>query len=93
MSEGELGMLVHLDSGTLAPLLKRLEKTGYIHRSRPENNERKLYIELTEAGAALREDALSVPREMTGCLDLPKEDLIELKRILDKAMQNMEGNV
>ena len=48
MTEGELGKKVHLDSGTLAPLLKRLEKQGLINRERPENNERKLFLTLTE---------------------------------------------
>ena len=47
MTEGELGQKVHLDSGTLAPLLKRLEKAGYINRIRPESNERKLMLSLT----------------------------------------------
>ena len=48
MTEGELGKKVHLDSGTLAPLLKRLEKQGLINRIRPENNERRLFLSLTE---------------------------------------------
>ena len=45
---------VHLDSGTLAPLLKRLEKQGLVDRIRPETNERKLYISLTKKGEELR---------------------------------------
>ena len=55
MTEGELGKRVYLDSGTLAPLLKRMEKQGYITRIRPETNERKLFIELTAAGNALKD--------------------------------------
>ena len=47
MTEGELGRKVYLDSGTLAPLLKRLEKQNLIERIRPENNERKLFLKLT----------------------------------------------
>lgn len=50
MTEGELGKRVHLDSGTLAPLLKRLEKQGLVNRIRPDNNERKLFLTLTEEG-------------------------------------------
>ena len=90
MTEGELGRIVHLDSGTLAPLLKRLEKQGLIRRTRPESNERKLYVELTEAGEALKEEAVKVPSAMADCLSLPMEDLLQLKKILDKALANME---
>ena len=53
MTEGELGKLVHLDSGTLAPLLKRLEKQGLINRTRPDDNGRKLFLSLTEQGEVL----------------------------------------
>ena len=53
MTEGELGKKVHLDSGTLTPLLKRLEKQGLLKRIRPEDNERKLFLKLTPEGEAL----------------------------------------
>ena len=86
MSEKELGEKVRLDSGTLAPLLKRLEKQGYVKRVRPENDERRLFISLTEAGEALKDEAVKVPRVMGGCLDLPEEELLQLKRLLDKAL-------
>jgi DNA-binding MarR family transcriptional regulator len=64
LTEGELGSRVHLDSGTLAPLLKRLEKQGFVNRTRPENNERKLCLTLTEEGKALRERAKGIPCTM-----------------------------
>ncbi len=89
MSEKELGDKVHLDSGTLAPLLKRLEKQGYVRRERPEENERVLFITLTEEGEALKEEAVSVPDSMKGCIDLPDEELWELKKLLDKALSKM----
>ena len=89
MSEKELGEKVHLDSGTLAPLLKRLEKQGYVRRTRPEDNERVLFITLTEAGEALKEEAVSVPGTMKGCIDLSDEEVWELKRLLDKALLKM----
>ena len=55
-TEGEFGRKIRLDSGTLAPLLKRLEKQGYIERYRPGNNERQLFVKLTdEGGSAQRE--------------------------------------
>ena len=93
LSESELGNKIHLDSGTLAPLLKRLEKTGYILRSRPENNERKLFVTLTEQGERLKEKATSVPYAMTGCLDLTQTELVQLKALLKKALTGMEKNL
>ncbi len=68
MTEGELGKKVQLESGTLAPLLKRLEKQGYITRIRPDNNERKLFLSLTEQGEARKEKVKAVPAAMQGCI-------------------------
>ena len=90
MTEGELGRKVHLDSGTLAPLLKRLEKQGLLRRARLDSNERKLFLSLTEQGEALKEQAVLVPPAMQGCLELEPEELLQLKRLLDKALANME---
>ena len=90
MTEGELGRKVHLDSGTLAPLLKRLEKQGLLNRTRPENNERKLLLSLTDEGQALREKALAVPAAMQGCISLEPEELLQLKNLLDKALSRMD---
>ena len=90
MTEGELGKRVHLDSGTLAPLLKRMEKQGYITRIRPETNERKLLIELTAAGHALKDQAIEVSCEMEGCLNLAQDERRQLKELLDKAIIKME---
>ena len=90
MTEGELGKKVYLDSGTLAPLLKRMEKQGYITRNRPETNERKLVIELTSAGNALKDQAIEVPCKMEGCLKLERDELVQLKKLLDKAIIQME---
>ena len=90
MTEGDLGKKVLLDSGTLAPLLKRLEKQELITRTRPKDNERKLIISLTGKGESLKEQALCVPPRMAGCIDLPEEELIQLKRLLDKALIKME---
>lgn len=89
MTEGELGRKVHLDSGTLTPLLKRLEKQGLICRTRPENNERKLFLSLTEEGEALKERALAVPCVMEDSIGLPEEELLQLKYLLDKALHSM----
>lgn len=90
MTEGELGRRVRLDSGTLAPLLKRLEKQGYIRRVRPDSNERKLFLSLTDAGEALRDKAIDVPQAMQGCIPLPEDELILLRDMLNRALAGME---
>ena len=84
ITEGELGKTVRLDSGTLAPLLKRLERQGYITRVRLESNERKLMVSLTEAGENLKD------RAVEGCIDMPREELLQLKSLLEKAIKSME---
>ncbi|MCR5746360.1 MAG: MarR family transcriptional regulator [Lachnospiraceae bacterium] len=90
MTEGELGRIVHLDSGTLAPLLKRLDKQGLVKRIRPDSNERKLMISLTESGEKLKEKAIKVPEAMNGCIRLQEEELQLLKDLLSKALANMD---
>lgn len=90
MTEKELGKLVHLDSGTLTALLRRLEKQGYIERARKETDERMLYLSLTDKGNKLRDKAVEVPSSIPNCLGLSHEELKDLKMILDKALDNMK---
>ena len=90
MTEGELGKLVHLNSGTLAPLLKRLEKAGYITRVRPAGNERKLFLSLTQQGEALKEQAKAVPSAMQGCIPLTTDELLQLRDLLNRARAGMD---
>ena len=90
MTERALGRIVHLDSGTLAPLLKRLEKQGYVNRLRPDHNERTLVLSLTPEGEALKGRAIDVPRQMRSCIDLSEEELWQLKRLLDRALMKLE---
>lgn len=92
MTEGQLGEKVHLESGTLAPLLKRLEKSGYINRIRPQSNERTLLITLTKEGEALKEKAKDLPIVIKGCLSLPVEDLVILQDILNRMLSGMDRN-
>lgn len=90
ITEKELGERVHLDSGTLAPLLKRLDKQGLVKRERPDHNERLLRITLTDAGIALQEEALSVPEAMKNCIGLSMEECSVLRSLLDKSLAAME---
>lgn len=90
MTESELGEKVHLDSGTLAPLLKRLEKQGLVVRVRPRSNENRLHISLTEAGRALKEEAMSVSCDVEEGIALSREERERLKELLDMALKEME---
>ena len=77
-----LGQRLYLDSGTLTPLLKQLERKGYLRRFRSREDERVLLAELTEAGRALRERAKPIPALVGSCLPLEAEEAAELYRLL-----------
>lgn len=75
----ELGTRVHLDSGTLSQLLKRLEQAGLINRRRDSgHDERRVLITLTPAGTALKTEAAGVPADMISVMDTPLEELSDL---------------
>ena len=84
----ELGRRLMLDSGTLTPVLKSLEAKGFICRSRSIEDERVLMVSLTEAGAALKEQAAAIPQRMAGCIPLSAEDAATLYRLLYKILGN-----
>lgn len=90
ITEGELGRKVHLDSGTLSPLLRRLEKSGLINRVRPDYNERKLYVSLTDKGRNLQEKAKNIPEVIQNCIPIPQADLILLHKLLNQTLNGME---
>lgn len=87
MTVKALGQELYLDSGTLTPLLKKLEEKGLVTRRRSEQDERNLIVTLTEKGEALREEALHIPAEMTKCVNLPREDIRELYRMLYQMLE------
>ena len=85
MAVKELGHLLMLDSGTLTPLLKKLEAKGYLSRKRSKKDERVVMVILTAEGKALRERAMTVPQELTMSVKgFSVEDVRELKRLLRK---------
>ena len=86
VSVKHLGERLYLDSGTLTPLLKSLEAKGLVRRHRSDEDERVLIAELTDAGAALRERAASVPGQIAGCIPLSPEEAAELYRLLYKIL-------
>lgn len=82
-----LGEHLYLDSGTLTPVLKKLEQKGYLTRRRSPEDERNLLAELTPAGMALVEKAEAVPEQMCACLSLAQEDRQLLKDALSRLME------
>ena len=78
----ELGEALFLDSGTLTPLLKKLEGKGYLTRKRSAEDERSLIVTVTDAGLALRDRAVRIPEAMAACSPLTPEEGEALYRIL-----------
>lgn len=92
----DLGERLYLDSGTLTPVLKKLEAQGYVKRSRKPEDERIVMVEITPEGTALRDKALKVPHAM-GCLINRKgplftaEEVADLKEKLYRILHVLEG--
>jgi DNA-binding MarR family transcriptional regulator len=87
----EIGQRLHLDSGTLTPVLKRLQAMGYVQRSRDLPDERQVRVTLTERGRAIREQA-AVGRQELVCLSGRTEEQIQvLKRELDQLSEALRG--
>ena len=92
VSVSEIGEKLMLDNGTLSPLLKKLEQEGYIERRRSREDDRVVEITLTEEGRALQEKAKDIPRNVAGCLDLPKEKAQQLYALLYELLDNQKNN-
>ena len=90
MTVKEIGDYLFLDSGTLTPLLKKLEAKGVISRTRSQKDERNLDVALTDAGRALRDKALSIPLSMGQYNPLSLEETVTLYNLLYK-MLGREG--
>ncbi len=90
VSVKELGEYLYLDSGTLTPLLKRLEMKGLVTRERSRTDERTVIITITEAGEKLREEALLIPEQMASCIPLPPEEASTLYALLYKLLKQTD---
>ena len=86
-----IGQRLHLDSGTLTPLLKKIESMGLITRYRDVKDDRVVIVELTEKGRLLKDKITCVPCEMVCKLKMPKEKLLELKQDIDELLNNLES--
>src|SRR6476620_10805386 len=79
LSVSEIGARLYLDSGTLTPLLKRMEAAGLVSRARSERDERVVLVHLTTAGQRLKKRARTVPEELFCRLQMPPEDFLRLR--------------
>ena len=86
----ELGGRLFLDSGTLTPVLKKLEEKGFIERKRSLEDERNLIISLTEEGEALRGAAVHVPASVGSCIPLEPEEAVQLYSLLYKLLGKLK---
>ncbi|WP_425665901.1 MarR family winged helix-turn-helix transcriptional regulator [Vibrio tubiashii] len=90
ISVKDIGARLHLDSGTLTPLLKRLEAKGFVVRGRSELDERVRVLKLSEEGIGLKAKALAIPTEMKCKIQLDLDELILLKTLCEKVMVKLE---
>lgn len=84
MNIGKIGEYLHLDNGTLTPLLKRMEKHGLLNRTRSAHDERVVLISLTENGKSLKNKAKHIPEAVQSCFHLSYEKRAQLKSALDE---------
>ena len=87
----ELGEALYLDSGTLTPLLKKLESKGLVSRTRSEKDERNLVVSITEKGENLKDKAVDIPLQIVGCTNLTAEEGMQLYSILYKILGKEEA--
>ena len=89
----QLGEILYLDSGTLTPLLKKMEAAGLLTRSRDKKDERSVIVELTEKGDQLKDQAVLIPEKITQCVPISKEEGEELYHLLYKILGNTRQNL
>ena len=82
----EMGQKLHLDSGTLTPVLKKLLSMELINKYRDKNDDRVVIVEVTEKGRKMKEEIIEVPEKMYCKFGKNIEDVVELKRLLDNLL-------
>ncbi|HKU10113.1 MAG TPA: MarR family transcriptional regulator [Sinomonas sp.] len=92
LSVGELGERLHLDSGTLTPLLKRLEAAGHVSRRRDAADERRVLVGLTDSGEALRDEAQSIPTKVGAMVGIDAKQAELLKGLLATIIDRLESH-
>lgn len=90
MSVTDIGKRLRLDNGTLSPLLKKLEKAGYVERQRSREDDRVVVITLTEAGRNLQQRAQDIPARVGSCIALSPEKAQQLYCLLYELLENQD---
>ncbi len=90
MTVRELCRILYLDSGTLTPLLKKLEREGYLIKSRDPDDERVVVVSLTDKGTDLREKVSHIPRSVSKCVPLSQDEAAALYMLLYKLLSEGE---
>jgi Transcriptional regulators len=89
----ELGIKLHLDSGTLTPLLKKLEGLDVIKRIRDTKDERNVYVKLTDKGSKMKEKALEIPNKVFCGTGLSLEEAVSLRESLKHLLDNLNESI
>ena len=87
---GDLCRRLYLDCGTMTPMLKKMEESGWLTRCRCKEDERCVYVCLTEKGWALRNEIKDIPEKVGECITLSREEAFELYRLLHKLLDTIE---
>ena len=87
ISVGDMGRRLFLDSGTLTPLLKKMERNGWLSRQRSKDDERVVIVSITDTGEALQEIVSEVPVKMAQCVKLESDEALQLYTLLNKMLQ------
>jgi DNA-binding MarR family transcriptional regulator len=88
----EICEALDLDTGTLSPLLKRLEGLGFIERRRLTTDERRVEIHLTESGSTLRSKAEDIPAKLAGATGLSNDELTDLRDVLTRLGESLQAS-
>ena len=91
LSVGDLGRRLRLDSGTLTPLLKRLEASGRVERHRDPHDERRVVVSPAPDAERLRRDVAEVPREVARSIGLDAGEFAQLQHLLGDLIENLDG--
>lgn len=86
---GDLCHRLYLDCGTITPMLKKMEESGWLTRCRCKVDERCVYVALTEKGRALQEEVKDIPAKVGQCISLPQEEAYDLYKLLHKLLDSM----
>ncbi|MSS20534.1 MarR family transcriptional regulator [Eubacteriaceae bacterium RF-744-FAT-4] len=86
LTVGEIGNRLHLDNGTLTPMLKKMEKQGYVNRHRDPDDERRVVVDLTDLGREMKAKLADVPLKVGRCVPLDSDEAQTLYRLLYKIL-------